>query len=384
MRRMLLAGALLVTGAGLVCAQFYSSLPADGRAKLAEDYYLAGGQYVVAGDETKGREFQDFARLMYPALDPKAIVEIERPSAAELLAKSSIPVAAPREADTTPGLIRSRLLRLIGSILTESPDDAVQNLDGSVYFTDAGIEVSRDSARLELASLFSKVSLRGVQPSRLYALETLRVERGSADLSGRGWGTVYTADVDARMDLSKDLPVWAAHQRFLFRESAGGGWLVFAVGSAMPPVGWKPAPLAAGAAPAPAGAAPSTSSIEASFLDCVARFLQKDAEGALRYFAPRVRIERLGATVAREELGKAFQSYFAAMSFGGLKTEDLVEPQSVFVAETDRFADLAAAPRYVLTVKTRVDLAETIPFWTRFQEYYFNSVEGSWRIFAIF
>ena len=43
-----------------------------------------------------------------------------------------------------------------------------------------------------------------------------------------------------------------------------------------------------------------------------------------------------------------------------------------------------SGPLYRLSVRTRMDLSEKIPFWTRFQEYYFSSDEGSWKIFAIF
>ncbi len=384
MRRVLLAVTLLALSAVVACAQFYSAMPREGREKLAEDYYLAGSQYAASGDQEKAQSFQELAFIMYPGLDPKAIREAVQPTAAELLARSNIPVAGPPEADTTPGLIRSRLLRFIGSILTESPDATVQNVDGSVYFTDARFELSRADIHRQVQALFTQVSLRGIQPSRLYDLASLRVSPASPEVSAMGWGTVYVADIDARMDLSKVLPVWSSRQRFYLRDS-GGSWLIFAVGSASPPRGWKPAsrslPVAAQTTPS---AGQERSTIEAAFMDCVARFLQKDSDGALRYFAPRVRLERLGATVAREELGKAFKSYFESMSFGGLKTEDLVEPQSVFVVETDRFGDLSSGRRYVLTVKTRLDLAETIPFWTRFQEYYFTAVDGVWRIFAIF
>jgi hypothetical protein len=38
----------------------------------------------------------------------------------------------------------------------------------------------------------------------------------------------------------------------------------------------------------------------------------------------------------------------------------------------------------LLTVQTRLDLADRIPFWTKFQEYYFALVDGAWRIYAIF
>lgn len=386
MRRVLLAVTLLALSAVLACAQFYSAMPREERERLAEDYYLAGSQYSASGDPDKGQSFRDLAFLMYPGLDPKAIRDVEHPTAAELLARSNIPVAGPPEADTTPGLIRSRLLRFIGSVLTESPDATVQNADGSVYFTDVRFELSRADIHRQLVAFFSQVSLRGIQPSALYDLASLRVAPGSPEVSAMGWGTVYVADINARMDLSKTLPVWSSRQRFYLRES-GGSWLIFAMGSALPPRGWKPAGLSL-AVPVTAPTSPSEaqerSTIEAAFMDCVARFLQKDSDGALRYFASRVRLERLDATVAREELGKAFRAYFDSMSFGGLKTDDLVEPQSVFVVESDRFGDLASGRRYVLTVKTRLDLAETIPFWTRFQEYYFTAVDGSWRIFAIF
>ena len=387
MRRWLIAALFLGVVAALASAQFYNSLGADERRILAEDYYLAGSQYLAAGLE-KGRDFQELARIMYPGLDPRTIRDVEQPSAADLLARG-VAVAGPSDADPTSGIIRTRLLRFIGAVLTEDADAVAAALDGSLYMTDypqgRGVEVSRETARSELAALFGRVDLAGVSPSRLYRLETLSVAAATPELAARGFPNAYTADIDTAMDLSAGFPAWTTRQRFYFHRS-GGSWLIFAYGRPLPPAGWRPAPaepLSAARTSAAEGAQ-ERATIEASFLGCVARFLQKDRDGALRYFAPRVRLERLGATVGRAELGSAFQSYFGSMDFGGLETDDLVEPQSVFVVETDRFPELAGGRRYVLTVQTNLDLAERIPFWTKFQEYYFALVDGSWRIYAIF
>jgi hypothetical protein len=389
MRKTGIAAVYLALAAALSSAQFYAGMDPQRREKLAEDYYLAGSQYLAAGLD-KGREFQELALQMDPALDPRTIAEPVQPSAAELLARTNVSVAGPREADTSAALIRTRLLRLIGAMLTEDATAAAANLDGSLYLTDyppgGGQAVSRAAAQRELDTFFGQVTLRGVLPSQLYRLDSLAVSAAPPGLVARGWADAYIADIDAAMDLSGSLPLWSGRQRFYFRP-AEGTWLVFAFGLALPPTGWRPAAVP-GASAEPPSVTPTSgeqrATIEASFLGCVARFLQKDAEGALRYFAPRVRLERLSTTVARDELGNAFRSYFGSMDFGGLATGDLVEPQSVFVVETERFPELASGRRYVLTVQTRLDLADRIPFWTRFQEYYFTLVEGTWRIYAIF
>lgn len=385
MQRWPVAALLLGFSAALASAQFYSSLDQAQRQRLAEDYYLAGSQYLAEGLE-KGRDFQELARIMYPQLDPRTIRDVAQPSAAELLARGDVAMVGPAEAGTAAGSIRGRLLRFISAVLTEDADALYDSLDGSLYLTDyrGGTEIGRAAAREQMAALFRTVNLAGVAPSRLYRLETLTVSRATPELVARGFADTWTADIDAAMDLSGSLPVWSMHQRFYFRQN-GGSWLIFAVGTSLPPSGWKPAPIgAATAETAVTDTARERATVESSFLSCVARFLQKDRDGAVRYFAPRVRIERLGATVARADLGTAFQSYFGTMDFGGLKTEELVEPQSVFVVETDRFPELATGRRYLLTVETRLDLAARIPFWTKFQEYYFAQIDGAWKIYAIF
>jgi hypothetical protein len=386
MRSFVLTVALLAACAAVASAQFYSSMSMDERAKLAEDYYLAGSQYLQAGIRDKGREFQELAFIMYPRLDPKSIRDLEQPQISELLARTTVSVAGPPEADAAPALVRSRLLRFAGSMLMQDTEAVLNCLDGSVYLTDMGREFTQAEAARAIEGLFATVSLRGIQPSRLYDLQSLRVEPASPELVARGWSGTYTAEIAAGMDLSRNLSIWTSRQRFYFRNS-GGRWLIAAYGQALPPAGWRPKAPAGTASIARAPAvspAEERAAIEAAFLNCIARFMQKDADGAIMYFGPRVRLERLGATVSREELRNAFQSYFGSLDFGGLKTEDLVEPQSVFVVETERFPDLASGNRYLLTVQTRLDLAEKIPFWTKFQEYYFTAVEGSWRIFAIF
>jgi len=61
-----------------------------------------------------------------------------------------------------------------------------------------------------------------------------------------------------------------------------------------------------------------------------------------------------------------------------------VDSKSIFVSASDRFPDQSSGEEYLLTVKTRLDLSDKIPFWTRFQDYYFAEEMGAWRIFAIF
>jgi hypothetical protein len=105
---------------------------------------------------------------------------------------------------------------------------------------------------------------------------------------------------------------------------------------------------------------------------------------ASRYFANEVKIIRLNTTLTRGEIAETFQGYFDNADFSAVSGEDIVDSKSIFVSVSDRFPDQSRGEEYLLTVKTRLDLSDKIPFWTRFQDYYFAEEMGAWRIFAIF
>ena len=108
------------------------------------------------------------------------------------------------------------------------------------------------------------------------------------------------------------------------------------------------------------------------------------AHPAARYFADEVRIIRLDTTLTREEIAETFMGYFEEADFSGVSAGDVVDAESMFVSPTDRFPSQSRGDEYLLTVKTRLDLSDKIPFWTRFQDYYFAEERGAWKIFAIF
>jgi hypothetical protein len=105
---------------------------------------------------------------------------------------------------------------------------------------------------------------------------------------------------------------------------------------------------------------------------------------AAGYFADEVRIIRLDTTLTRREIAETFMGYFEGADFTGVSGDQVVDPQSIFVSPSDRFPAQSPGEEYLLTVKTRLDLSDTIPFWTRFQDYYFAEEGGDWKIFAIF
>ena len=76
--------------------------------------------------------------------------------------------------------------------------------------------------------------------------------------------------------------------------------------------------------------------------------------------------------------------YFDTLDFTGITTDSLIYPDSIFLVRSFKFKNQLALPVYLLTVKTKIDLSGKIPFWTRYQEYYFTKDEGIWKIFAIF
>ena len=105
------------------------------------------------------------------------------------------------------------------------------------------------------------------------------------------------------------------------------------------------------------------------------------------YFAREVEIIRLDTSLTRQEIATTFEGYFEGADFSGLGAGDVLDADSIFVEPSERYADQRKGEVYLLTVKTRLDLSDRIPFWTRVQDYYFGyegDGQGAWRIFAIF
>lgn len=381
MKKLLPLLVLLVFVATGLWAQFYTALPRDVRKSLAEAYYLVGKQYEQKGDTQKARDFQDMARNIDPGLDPANIQIRDLPTAAALILEGKARLAAiPRtREEATQELLKSKFLRLVSAFLSKDTAGMLELMDGSVYFGDLGVELTQTQIEQQLSGFFAGTALTGLAPSQVYDLNSLSVTPVRTP-----WGETYAIQVRAKMDFSKQVAFWSTQQKYLMHQSAGR-WLLFSVGQKLPPSNWRPKPaprIARQAAPGlQSGPQPE---IKAALLACLDAFLDKDVDTASRYFANEVKILRLNTTLTRGEIAETFQGYFDNADFSAVSGEDIVDSKSIFVSVSDRFPDQSRGEEYLLTVKTRLDLSDKIPFWTRFQDYYFAEEMGAWRIFAIF
>ena len=381
MKKLLPLLILLVFVAAGLWAQFYGTLPREERRTLAEAYYLVGQQYEQTGENQKARDFKDMAFNIDPGLDPANIQLQDLPSAAALILEGKAKLAAvPRtRAEATQELIKSKFLRWISALLSKDSGSMLELMDGSVYFGDLGAEMTQTQIKSVLDDFFASTDLSGLAPSEVYDLDSLKVSAVTGP-----WGETYAIQVQAKMDFSEEVGFWTDQQKYLMHQSRGN-WLIFSIGEKLPPSNWRPMVAPSVTRPLPAGleAIPQPE-IEEALLACLDAFLDKDVDAAARYFADEVRIIRLDTTLTREEISETFMGYFEGADFSGVSAKDVVDENSMFVSPSDRFPTQSPGEEYLLTVKTRLDLSDTIPFWTRFQDYYFAKEMGSWKIFAIF
>ena len=381
MKKLLPLLILLVLVATGLWAQFYSTLPREERKTLAEAYYLAGQQYEQKGENQKARDFKDMAYNIDPGLDPANIQLKDLPTAAALILEGKAKLAAiPRtRAQANQELIKSKFLRWISAFLSKDTAGMLELMEGSVYFTDLDAEMTQRQIESELDGFFATADLSGLAPTEVFDLNSLSV----SPVTGP-WGETYAIQVRAKMDFSDQVIFWTQDQKYLMHQSRGK-WLLFSIGEKLPPYRWNP--KAAGqitrTMPAALEAGPNDE-IEEALLACLDAFLKKDIDSAARYFADEVRIIRLDTALTREEIAETFMGYFEKADFSGVSGSDVVDADSMFVSPTDRFPTQSRGDEYLLTVKTRLDLSEKIPFWTRFQDYYFAEEMGAWKIFAIF
>ena len=381
MKKLLPLLTLLVFVAAGLWAQFYTTLPRDVRKNLAEAYYLVGRQYEQKGDTQKARDFQDMAYNIDPGLDPANIQIQDLRSAAALILEGKAKLAAvPRtREEATQELLKSKFLRLVSAFLSKDTTGMLELMDGSLYFSDLGVEMTQAQIEEQLNSFFAGTDLSGLAPSEVYDLNSLGVTPVTTP-----WGETYAIQIRAKMDFSKQVAFWSTQQKYLVHQSAGR-WLLFSVGQKLPPANWRPKPAPRFTPQAASGLESGPQpEIKAALLACLDAFMDKDVNSASRYFANEVTIIRLNTTLSRREIAETFQGYFDDADFSAVSGEDIVDPKSIFVSPSDRFPDQSRGEEYLLTVKTRLDLSDTIPFWTRFQDYYFAEEMGAWRIFAIF
>lgn len=381
--RFILAVVLCCTAATLGWSQFYRDYDDATRKSLAEATWLAGKQYQAVGKAEKGAEYMALAFHIWPGLDTSAIADAALPSAAELLAQGGAPLlAAPADEQAAARTLSSFFLRFVAALLDEDAPGAAAFLDGSVYLLATGSEVARPDAERQLAALFEGVTLAGLGPSDVYDLETLVTAKAPAAISA-AWGDTWILSVTARADFSAYLPFWEKRQQFYVRATPTGRFIA-AIGQGAPPAAWRPAsPPPAPAAAAAAGLSETKQAVRDAWEGCLEAFLSKNADAAATFLDDTVQLLRLRQSVTREELKASFLGTFEDADFGGITLGELVDPETVFVERSADFEADAGGPVYLLTAKARLDLWDTIPFWTTWQGYYFRSSGGAWRIFAI-
>jgi len=373
---------LLVAGAGLLWSQFYRDFSDKDRKTLGESYWLAGKQYEAVNKAEKGREFQALARLIYPSLDPAAIKDEALPTAAELLAQGRAIVIRPA-AEVPAQSLNSFFLRFAGALLDGDSAEVAGFLDGSVYLSGIPVEVNRAEAQAQLDAFFDEVSLAGLTPSSVYALDSLVVARAPQAMQD-AWGETYTLRVDSKVDYSRYVSFWERKQQFFIRKT-GGNLFIVGIGQNPPPLSWRPQKI--GAPPVAratvSSMAETSKAVVDAFTASMSALLAKNSDGALSFMTGNIRFLRLRQTVTKEELKTTLLGYFESTDFGSATVTDVLDTGSIFVEQAESPVEGVQGPVYLLNVMAKADLSESIPFWSTHQKYYFTQEGGDWKIFAI-
>jgi hypothetical protein len=374
---------LLVLASGLLWAQFWKDYSDKERQTVGEAYWLAGKQYQAVGKTDKGADYMAMARLIYPQLDPATITDQALPSAAELLAQGRAVAIGGGAAAVPTGAINSFFLRFVGTLLDEDSAGVVGFLDGSIYLTKIPAEVTRPDFKESLDGFFQEASLKGLQPSAVYDLNSIVVNR-APDSMQNAWGETYTLTVNAKADYSKFVNFWEMKQEFYVHRVAGD-WYIFALGAAAPPLSWRPqkaAPVQE-AAPAAERDVDASKAITDAFDGFLAALLKKDADAALTYTSASVRFLKLRQSVTQDELKTSLEGYFEKADFGTAAPDDVVDTSSIFVEPAASPVEGVTGTVYMLNAMAKVDLSSTLPIWSMYQRYYFVKEGDAWKIFAI-
>jgi len=383
MKKSLLFILILILAAQAGWTQFYRDYSDAKRREIAEAYYLAGVQYRSVGEAEKGGEYQELAFIIYPRLDPADIQLRDLPSAAALISEGRARLLAiPRERrELTAELIRSKFLQLASALLAEDTDSVLRLFEGSIYLSAYGQELSNEQLRAELERFFAAVTLGGLVPSQIYDLSSMKID--PVPSAAAAWGETWAIRVNATIDFSEEITFWEESQQFLIHK-ADNRWLFMAIGGELPPRGWQPVSAPVSARRGVTTDTETGREIKQAFLSCFEFFLNKDTSRAIAYFADEITLLRLNTTISRQELGSTFTGYFESTDFSSLQPRDIIALDSIFVEASEQLKDLRPGSLYLLTAETRLDLSAHIPFWSRFQEYYFAEEGGAWKIFAIF
>jgi hypothetical protein len=378
---------LFAVAAGSSWPQFYKDYSETERKSLAEAYYLAGAQYVKVGKADLGKGLEDLAYRIFPALEPSQIQDQALPSAEYLLAQGMAGrITAPETAATTEKanqLPRSFFLRYLGAILDGDAALVSSFFEGTVYVDSLGAEISQQEIRDAFEAFFTETPLKGVEPSSVYDLDSIVIVDAPASMRS-SWGTTSILRVTAKMDFSAQLVIWEKDQQ-VFAHKVGDTWRIFAIGQNPPALTWRPAAASAvQEKPEEPAAKPAPDMVKEAFTACVSAFLEKNLDGTLAYMAQEVNVIRMHQSVTRDEIRTTFEGYLDSTNIGGMRFEEAVDASSIFVEPSKDFAGQIDTDVYALNVRAKVDLSDTVPFWTTYQRYYFVQEDGAWKIFAVF
>jgi hypothetical protein len=378
--RIILSVVLLALASGLAWAQFWKGYSDAERQKVGEAYWLAGKQYAAIGKTEKGDEYMLIARSIFPGLDPAGIKDEALPSAAELLAQGRA-TAIGGGAESLPTAALSSFFLRFAAAIPQKDAAAVEGfLDGTVYLSGRESEVTPS----EFAGFFADAPAEDAAPSALYDLASIVIAR-EAPAQLKAWGDAYTLTVDAARDLSGAVPIWSGHQQFFIHRTAAG-WSIFAYGQAPPPLSWSPTPAgAAGSAAAPTPTeADKEKGVAETFTGMMSALLGKDADGVVARAGANVRFIRLRQSVTRDELKTSLQGIFDGADFKGAGAADVLDMGTLFVNAVASPVEGVTDGSYELNVQSREDLSSVIPFWSKYQKYYFAAQDGGWVMTAIF
>ncbi len=386
MKKIVLTILTLILTVSFSWAQFYTTLKTSERKQLAEAYYLVGKEYEKVGKITKGKQFKAMAFNIYPNLVPEKIKMKEYPTAEQLLARYNFKISPPQREGNISELIKSKFIRLISNLIAEDANSILDLLDGSVYIDKIGRGVNQKEAKAALESLFSKINLLGLPPSRVFDINSFKIYKASPKIS-ETWGETYILEIRALKDFSRYIGFWEKNQKYFFHKR-GIKWVIYSIGNNPPPYTWrpqKPSSLLITTTPqVTTSYFQIKKTIKNNFLKCIQYFLQKDTKGAMQYIDKTVYLMRLRSTISQQELETTFKGYFENTDFTGITINKLIDENSIFIIKSDKFRGKIPGSVYLLNVKTNMDLSDKIPFWTRYQEYFFRNIDGMWKIFAIF
>ena len=357
-----------------------AALSPEQKAEMADSYYLAGLQYEEVGKLELAAGMRRLAFDLNPDLDPDAIQEPQR----ERIELPERPAADP--VDTTgwtSSLVVSQLLRLASAFLDSDSGAIVSMLDGSIYV--AGMDVTRAQAHNVLDALFMERSLAGISLSQIYDVDNViahRYEIGRGDLAD-----AFEVSLDARMDLSADVPFWGTQQRFVLRP-VGDTWLVSAIlfsDEQRVPVNWSPGPMESSAdaerrmraSAARNKALTDRTSVVMAVIDAADRFLEKDTAGVLAAVDSEIRLPD-GSGLTRESLRTMLDDYFGNSPYRGLTADEVI---AVGMVEALDGGDGRA--RYRVEVSFEAQYQEAFPSFRSGQSLELRDADGRWVVYAI-